>query len=369
MGKRKKLAIVLSGGGARGAYQAGVFKSWQEILNKKNATFEIISGVSAGSINAMELVQNYHNLANSPQNLCDFWLSCQTHHVYDTKLRNVARNLFRLTRSSKKSNDPHEAGITHSVFDSAPLYQFLVRNVDMGQVYKNIQNNPQLSLIVNCFDYTNMKNTAFFQTEQNIESWERPTRRGIRTKLSTKHVVASCSVPAIFPTIEIDGHYYGDGSVRNTSPLNPVIKMGAERIICISLRGVNAEPFPNRIPSLGNVAEALLDSMFLDSVEYDSQVLNRMNILISQIPEEKRDSHIIDFCRISPYINFGELAENFRHKFPKSIHYLFGGWISSQLLSYLLFDKDYCEALIDQGYKDGLQFKDHVESWFLEEDS
>jgi NTE family protein len=147
------------------------------------------------------------------------------------------------------------------------------------------------------------------------------------------------------------------------TPLSSPIKLGAERIISINLKGIISNSGPEDIPNIGQIAGSVLDSMFMDAIDYDSWVMSRMNTLTEKIPVEKRDTKVIDFCRISPLANLGELAEKFRHKFPRSLRYLLGSWISSELLSYLLFDKDFSEVLIEQGMKDGKLYYDIIEEW------
>jgi NTE family protein len=360
---RKKVALVLGGGGARGAYQAGLLKSWESVL-KQGGKLDIISGVSAGAINAIKLVEHAENLWEGVTHMNKLWLNLSTSDIYETNFRAVVGNLFRLTRSSRK-NQEAEGSITRSILDTKPLYQFLIKNVNMSQVHARLDRDPGLALIINCFDYIKMKSIAFYQSRASQKEWDRITRMGRPARLNVKHVMASCSVPIIFPTINIDGHFYGDGSLRNIAPLYPAIELGAERIICLNLRGISSSAAKQKAPSLGHVAEALFDSMFMDAVDYDAQVLNRINILTAKIPGGDSEMKVIELCLITPEINFGAIAQQFQKKFPKSLRYLLGGWISPNLLSYLLFEGEYSRVLMEQGFNDGKMYLETIEKWLL----
>ncbi len=362
---RKKVALILSGGGARGAYQAGILSAWKDIF-QRNGNIEIIVGVSAGSINAVRLMQSAPNYSTGVEAIVDLWSNLVPEQIFESDFRAVVKNLVRLVRSSRhQKNYQNDTSLINAVLSTAPLYDYLRKNTDMGQVQQRLRTLPDHSLAISCFDYTDMKNVTFFQTREACPSWERPTVRGVRTSLTTEHIMASCAVPLIFSPVVMDGHYYGDGSLRNLTPLNAAIRLGAERIINISLRGNSYQQKSNVAPTLGRIAATMLDSMFLDSVDIDSQFMNRINLLATKINESDRDVRIIDLCRVGPMLNFSEIAGKYRKRFPKTLRYLFGGWISSELLSYLLFDGEYAKELIEYGKRDGELFLDVVEEWLL----
>lgn len=361
---RKKVALILSGGGARGAYQAGILSAWKDIF-RRNAALEIMVGVSAGSINAVRLMQTAPNYASGVEALEHLWGNLVTHDIFETDLKAVAKNLLRLVRSSRHRGGASAETIVNSLLSTSPLYDYLRRNIDMGQVQQRLRTLPDHALALSVFDYTNMKNVTFFQTREVCPSWERPTVRGVRTTLTVEHIMASCAVPLIFPPVLMDGHYYGDGSLRNMTPLNAAIRLGAERIINISLRGDSYSNQSHTVPTLGRIAATMLDAMFLDAVDIDSQFMNRINLLANRIDEKERDVRIIDLCRVGPTLDFSMIAQRHRRRFPKTLRYLFGGWISAELLSYLLFDGDYAQELMEYGRKDGELFTEVVEEWLL----
>ena len=362
---RKKVALVLTGGGARGAYQAGILKSWEHLF-KQGGKIEIISGFSAGSVNTLLLTENTNALVNGVDAMIKLWLSLHPTDIYDANFRAIVKNTFNLIRSSRRIEKGSKGNILRAFLDSMPLYHFLNKHVDFDKIHQQLKSNPELALVVNCFNYTNMKNVAFFQTESNIPGWERPNRIGLPTKINAKHILASCSVPIIFAPVNIGGSYYGDGTVRNIAPLNPAIQLGADRIICISMSGLSANLMQGETPSLGNIAEAIFDSMSMDAVEYDSKILNRINVLSNQIPGKKRDYRMVELCTINPQLNFGTIVAKFNKRFPKSVRYLLGGWLSPELMSFLLFDGEFSEYLIDKGYEDGKLYIETVEKWLLD---
>jgi len=360
-----KIGLVLSGGGARGAYQAGILSAWKDIY-QRNGNIEIIVGVSAGAINAVRLMQSAPNYATGVESLEQLWTNLKPEQIFETDFMAVVKNLMRLMRSSRhQKNHQSDASLINAVLNTAPLYEYLRQHTDMGQVQQRLRTLPDHSLAISCFDYTDMKNVTFFQTREVCPSWERPTVRGVRTSLTIEHIMASCAVPLIFSPVVIDGHYYGDGSLRNMTPLNAAIRLGAERIINISLRGDDNEQKTKSAPTLGRIAATMLDSMFLDAVDIDSQFMNRINLLATKIDEPNRDVRIIDLCRVGPMLDFSQIASKYRKRFPKTLRYLFGGWISSELLSYLLFDGEYAKELIECGKRDGELFLDVVEEWLL----
>ncbi len=362
---RKKVALILSGGGARGAYQAGILSAWKDVF-RRNGNIEIVVGVSAGAINAVRLMQSAPNYATGVEAIVDLWSNLTPDQIFESNFQAVIKNLFRLLRSSRhQKNYQYDTNLINAVLGTAPLHDFLRRNTDMGQVQQRLRTLPDHSLAISCFDYTNMKNVTFFQTREACPSWERPTVRGVRTSLTVEHIMASCAVPLIFAPVIMDGHYYGDGSLRNMTPLNAAIRLGAERIINISLRGDSYQQKTNVAPTLGRIAATMLDSMFLDAVDIDSQFMNRINLLATKINEPDRDVRVIDLCRVGPMLDFGQIASKYRKRFPRTLRYLFGGWISPELLSYLLFDGEYAKELIECGKRDGELFLDVVEEWLL----
>ena len=355
----------MSGGGARGAYQAGILCAWKDIF-RRNGNIEIIVGVSAGAINAARLMQSAPNYVDAVDALEQLWSTLTPEQIFESNFSTVVKNLMHLVQSSRHRRDEDHESFANAMLNTDPLLEYLRRNLDMDQIQQRLRTLPDHALAVSCFDYTETKNVTFFQTRETCPSWERPTMRGVRTSIATEHVMASCALPLIFPPVFMDGHFYGDGSLRNMTPLNAAIRLGAERIINISLGGDISLKSAAGSPTLGRIAGTMLNSMFLDAVDIDSQFMNRINQLATRIPANERQERIIDLCRVAPMIDFSAVASKYRKRFPKTLRFLFGGWISPEILSYLLFDGEYAKELIACGRRDGELFLDVVEEWLME---
>jgi len=354
------LGLVLSGGGARGAYQAGVLCAWRDIL-PQTMPFQIISGVSAGTINSIKLAEYADDTNLGLNEMASLWKNLQTSDIYNSDFRSVLRNLYHMLRSGKEMIETTQ--LPRSFLSTEPFYHYLLSHFDMSRVHHHIEKMAELCVAINCFDYTEMKNVTFFQTQKEIKAWERQTRRGIKTHLNLQHIMSSIAVPFIFPAIHIQGHYFGDGSLRNMAPLSPAVKLGAKRIISINLRGQAAQNKKNSAPNLGHIVTAIFNSIFLDAVEFDTQMMLRINRLTEQLPHPDSTTHSIELCNISPDIDFGSIALKYRKKFPRSIRTLLGGWTSPELLSYLLFDGEYCAELIELGERDGKLYRSLLQDW------
>ena len=359
---RKKVALILGGGGARGAYQVGVLKAWQEIF-RKGGQLEILVGVSAGSINASRLMQDAPDYAKAIDSLKELWGGLFTAEIFESGFQAVASNLMRLLRSSRHGDAENDTSIVNAMLNTTPLHAYLNRNLDMEQVHQRLRTLPAHALAFTCFDYSDRRNMTFFETLGNLSEWIGPNAGGKRFSLTVEHIMASCAAPLLFPPVLMDGHYYGDGSLRNITPLQSAIRLGADRIINISLSGEAFKRERHETPTLGRIASTLFDGMFLDSLELDSHVLERINTLTERLPEKDRDTKMIDLCRVAPMFDFSLIAQRHRNRFPRTLRYLFGGWITPDMLSYLLFDGEYARELIEYGRKDGESYKDMVEEW------
>lgn len=366
--EKEKLGLILSGGGARGAYQAGVLSAWTSLLSGP-LPFDILSGMSAGTINAIKLAEHMNHSPVAIQEMIKLWSKLKIEDIYESDFRAVIGNLLQITRSSSGKIREGKQEQIKSLLNTEPFYHYLIKNFDLGKIQRNIQANPDKVLAINCFDYTEMKNVTFFESGKSLPTWERPTRRGISTVLSAKHVMASIAIPFIFPVIEIDEHYYGDGTLRNMAPISPAIKLGATKVISINLRGGQQKLEPGIPPSLGQIAGAVFNSIFLDAFEFDAQMMHRINRLAQKLPHRDLTTKHIEICNISPDINFGKIASKYQKKFPKSLRYLLGGWTTPEFISYLLFDDEYCQELIEQGYKDGKLYRSLLENWLKTENS
>ena len=342
-----------------------MLEAWKDIF-ERGASLEILIGVSAGAINAVGMMQFAPDFATGLEAVKRLWCTITPNDIFESKVRSVTHNLMRLVSSSRHVGNGQNNDIANAILSTAPLRSYLAGHIDMEKVHHGLSSLPGHGLAVNCFDYSYKKNITFFETLETCAEWERPSTRGMRATLTLEHIMASCAAPLIFPPVLMDGNYYGDGSLRNITPLQSAVRMGADRIINISLSGDQFQHEPHVVPTLGRIASTLFDGMFLDALDVDSEFMRRVNVLTESIPEGQRNTRNIELCRVAPMIDFSLIASHYRHRFPRTLRYLYGGWISQDMLSYLLFDGEYAKELMEYGRKDGERFRDQIEGWLRE---
>lgn len=380
----KKTALILSGGGARGAYQVGVLKGLAEILKKEKIEnpFQILSGVSAGAINTAHLASCAEDFGTSVEKLIYLWSQIKPDNVFKV-------NLFSLNKLSFSQLLNIRSEISESKFnsllDTAPLREFLLDHIDFNQIQKNIEKNKFDSVIITANSYFH-KAAVSFMSEYKVQSkkkWVDSRRIPVDTEITVDHVMASSAIPILFPPIQINKTDYGDGCVRNTTPCSPSLRMGAEKLFVIGVRSQKSfeSSFPDVLKnntteyrvSMISLVNTLLNAVLLDSVEQDVQRIIRINQLIKQVEKEsskKETSSLkeIPALCISPTINIGELARQYAHKLPRILRSSMATFGSlddaNEIISYLMFDAEFCKKLINYGYDDALDNQKEIKKFF-----
>lgn len=357
----EKTALVFGGGGARAAYQVGVLKAMVQFYPRSHGIpFKVLSGTSAGGINATALATYASCFHLGVRKLEWVWSNLSIDQVYSASIAGVFGHLGKMAFKGmhSKGPNPHPA----SLFNNEPLRHLLDHLVDFERIDRNINRHSlnAISLDTSCFDTSFCE--TFFQAKASIQNWERARRSGKRTMLTTDHLLASAAIPLIFPTVKIEQSYYGDGSLHQFSPLSSPIHLGANRIIAINLESPHkSERQPNtHYPQVETIAGHLLDTIFSDTINSDLERLLRINKTLANIPKAYRSSiplQHIDALVIKPSEDLSEIAAKYFHTIPiafKILMKLMGitGQSDSSIVSYLLFDKDYCKALIRLGYED-----------------
>lgn len=371
--------LVLSGGGARGAYQAGVLKGVSEIASSKNIPnpFTLISGVSAGAINAAYLASRKNSFAEASHSLCELWSALTSDQIFRTDPGSLGKiGLQWIGKLSLGGLVGQTEG--QSLLDTSPLKNFLQKNISFEQVEENIKSKMVKALAVTSIDYRNSHTVTFLQGGLDISPWEKPRKRAEKTIIRLEHILASSSIPLLFPPQKIDHRFFGDGCVRNQSPSAPCIYMGAKKLFIIGVRTDGSTQESQRSlndpnpPSIARVINTLLNSILLDSIETDVERIDRVNELVNAIPNDNLSKvrlRKVPFLFISPSEDIGELALQNAKAMPRIIRYLIRGLgpieDASELLSYLMFEKTFCQKLINLGYQDSLARKKEI-SDFLE---
>ncbi len=362
-----KTALVLSGGGARAAYQVGVLQAVSEILSNPNRNpFPIICGTSAGAINAACIAAYsdfFHEAANG---LVGLWSKLRSDSIHYIGYNELAKSSLKLFGAFFHSGIAQ--GRPLSLLDNTPLFHLLVENIQLERLDRLIKLGHLHALSITTLAYLSGHSINFFQGHESIPEWDRARRIGKRTQLTLQHLMASSALPAIFPAVRIDRDYYGDGAIRQTTPMSAALHLGASKIFVVGVSGNNRGDSPHlgrlHSPSLAQIGGQLLNSAFIDSMEEDIEILERFNTLLNKIDKSEQQAanmRPVDVLYITPSIAFDEVAANYVSSLPRSMRAFLktigatrsGG--GSSMASYLLFEPGYCQQLIHHGYEDCMQ--------------
>src|SRR5262245_28772984 len=275
MNGTKDLALVLSGGGARASYQVGILVAIAEKMPE--LTLPILTGVSAGAINAAYLAGHAGPTRQAVGGLEGEWLRLTSDRVYHVPTVRTARWALRLV-SQFILGRMHGMNTVRGVLDMRPLSRFLASIINFEGIDANISAGRLTALALTATSYTSGQTVTFVQGRPDIGEWERAQRVAVKARISLSHVMASSAIPLIFPAVKLGGAFYGDGSVRQTAPLAPAIHLGAKKIIAISnrapvSRAFQAVPEGAEYPTTAQVVALLFNAVFVDSLDADAERL------------------------------------------------------------------------------------------------
>ncbi len=367
-----ELALVLSGGGARAAYQAGFLR----YLARQDPDLApaILTGVSAGAINAAYLAAHEGQFLEKVQHLCDLWTGLRIEDVFDADASSLALSTLRWALRLV-SGGSHSAPITKSLVDTDPLRRLLRRvlNADDGilsGIDRNLARGALKAVALTASSYTTGQSITWVQGRE-LTTWERAQRKSLHGRLTVEHVLASSSLPLFFPAIKIDDAWYGDGGIRLTAPLSPAVHLGADRILAISTRYKRTEveadrPLIDGYPPPAQVAGLMLNAIFLDLFDGDAQRLDRINHLVDQLtPEQSAPLRHVDLLVLRPSEDLGRVANQFETRLPPALRFMTRGLgtretRSNDLLSLIMFQEDYLEHLLALGERDAEARSDEI---------
>mgnify|MGYP003384298705 FL=1 len=375
----KKIGLVLSGGGARAAYQVGVLKAICRLMptDSKNP-FQIISGTSAGAINAVALASYAGHYKLGIKSLENIWKNFTSDQVYRTDVKGVLGSSSKFLLNTLFG---YKAGDPVSLLDNAPLKRLLNKVVLYENIQKAIDNKDLHAISVTASGYASGESVSFFQAHNSIKNWQRLRRIGLRSRINVDHLLASSAIPAVFPAIQINREFFGDGAIRQLAPISPALHMGAEKVLVI---GVSGEAHKRKqretmksYPSMAKIMNHMFNAAFLDSMESDVERLTRINSTLNKIPDQVLISEgitlkPIEILEISPSESIDDIAARHSRELPKSLRIFLKGSgtthkSGSGVLSYLLFEKGFCRDLIQHGYDDAMKRKEDILKFFCVE--
>jgi NTE family protein len=368
-------ALVLPGGGARGAYQVGVLKAVRDVCAGKCSPFPVICGTSAGAINATVLASHAHEFDVGVERLEHFWSSMYCSRIYRTDpwtvLKTALHWFLSLSMGGRLVANPR------SLLDNKPLRQFLDKSLHTEGIDTAIGRGSLRGLTITASGYSCASAISFYQGQPGIESWQRARRCGKATRIGVDHLLASAALPFLFPAVRIGNEYFGDGGMRMLAPISPAIHLGADRILVITTRDENPDPAPERpapYPTIGEIGGYLLDTIFMDMLNADLNRLNRINRTLDLLPEdaiERSGLKKIESLVIRPSRDLRDVTHEHVHEIPWAVRTLLrtlGGWGRDwRMASYLLFESAYCTELIRLGYQDGMNAKQEIREFLQAE--
>ena len=370
-----RVALVVSGGGARAAYEAGVLKAIRDLaVQPQRSPFSICCGVSGGAINAASLAVGADDFRVAVDTLEAFWSGLHAGAVYQADPLRVAvsggRWLATLSVGWLFGYSPR------GLLDNSPLERSLAEMLDFSRLGKAIASQSLRALSITCSGYQSGQCVSFFQGRADLEPWQGGQRVGAHVALSVRHVMASTAVPFMFSAVKLHREHFGDGAMREVEPLSPAIRLGAERILVIGTGTMAADtgdrPASNGYPTLAQTAGHVLSGIYVDRLSADIERMDQVNRFLARVPDDVRQRdgitwRPIDLLVIQPSERLDLIAMRMTGELPWAVRALLRGMgvrdEGGAFASYLLFEALYTRQLIDLGYRDAMSRRSELVSF------
>ncbi|MCZ6474692.1 MAG: patatin-like phospholipase family protein [Gammaproteobacteria bacterium] len=381
MSEQTRKALILPGAGARGAYQVGVLKGIATMLPKHAPNpFAVISGTSAGAINAAVLATQAARFSVAVAEMERVWSNFKAAQVYRTDNWTMLKtSLYWLSAIvlgglGKKNS--------RSLLDSSPLRELLTENIKFSLIERAINRGHLEALAITVSAYSSARSVTFFQGLEDLKPWARVRRIGRPAEITVEHLLASAAVPFVFSPVQIGGEFYGDGAMRHRAPLSSAIHLGAERMLVIGVRDEHPDPeplegAPVEMPNFALLAGYMLDTLFMDGLYADLEQATRVNVIMEQLEGKTLEGPVAGLRPISTLIivpkeDIRQVAERHVHELPRAVRLLLGGSGAMdkgglQLISYLLFESGFTRELIEMGLRDAMEMEEDLRAFLFDQ--
>ncbi len=368
---RPKTGLILSGGGSRAAYQVGVLRAVANILPKgAQNPFQIIAGTSAGALNAVTIATHAQRLRTGVRLLEHIWKNIRSDQVYTPYSGNLITSATGIMWSVFNGT---KAGSAVALLNNDPLRQLLARVIRFERIRRNIDAGNLDALSVTASSYSTGESVSFFEAMAGVKEWSGAHKIGKRAKLELEHLMASTAIPVIFPAVALGTDYYGDGAVRQISPISTALNLGAQRILAVGVSANRTKASDHDEisdqPSLLQIVGHIMNSAFVDTLENDLEFLQHINEVVALVPEKQAKLHhlnrkSVDLLEISPSKELNVLAMEHYDELPRRMARYIKEGSSGTLLSLILFEPGFCTALCELGFNDAMEQEQSIREFF-----